>query len=276
MCTHTDNLWRRYRVEHDMTARAELLEQHLGLVHHLAREIARRVGSAVEVDELVSAGALGLVQALGSFDFSRGLAFSTFASRRVRGAMLDELRSRDWRPRSVRAHNRRISAAVARLEAEHGRAVRPGEVADAMGIDLETYWRWSSAARVTPPISLESEGPEHRGPIADTLADPEAELPDAGVAQQETTGQVRESLESLPERERTVLALYYYEELNQQQIAEVLHVTESRISQIRSQALRRLRQRMVTPIDSMRTVVAPPRPRLFKADERIPAVLRTA
>ncbi len=275
MCTHTDNLWHRYRVEHDMTARAELLEQHLGLVHHLAREIASRVGPAVEVDELVSAGALGLVQALGSFDLSRGLAFSTFASRRVRGAILDELRSRDWRPRSVRAHNRQISATVARLEAEHGRAVRPGEVADAMGIDLQTYWRWSSAARMNAPVSLESEGLKHPGPIADTLSDPEAELPDAAVTEQELTGQVRESLESLPERERTVLALYYFEELNQQQIAEVLHVTESRVSQIRSQAIRRLRQRMVTPMDLRQAFPVPPRRRLL-ADEPIPAVRRTA
>lgn len=275
MCTHTDNLWHRYRVEHDMTARAELLEQHLGLVHHLARGIASRVGPAVEVDELVSAGALGLVQALGSFDLSRGLAFSTHASRRVRGAMLDELRSRDWRPRSVRARSRQMSAAVARLEAKHGRAAKPGEVADAMGIDLQTYWRWSSAARVNTPVSLEDEGLEHQGPIADTLSDPEAELPDAAVTEQELTGQVRESLESLPERERTVLALYYYEELNQQQIAEVLHVTESRVSQIRSQAIRHLRQRMVPPVDSPRTFAAPSRPRL-PADERMPAVLRTA
>ena len=276
MCAHTDNLWHRYRVEHDAAARAELLERHLGLVHHVAREVAAWVGQAVEVDELVSAGTLGLVQALGSFDLSRGLAFSTFASRRVRGAILDELRSRDWRPRSVRSRSRQIASTVARLEAEHGRATRPGEVAEAMGIDLETYWRWSSAAQVGPPISLESEGPEDQGPIGNALADPEAELPDAAVTQKDMTDQVRQSLESLPERERTVLALYYYEELNQQQIAEVLHVTESRVSQIRSRALRRLRQRMVTPIASHRALASRARTSSAPRQESISPLLRSA
>lgn len=244
MNTLSATLWHRYRVEHDMTARAELLDMHLGLVHHAAREVASRVGSAVELDELISAGALGLVQALECFDLSRGLAFSTYASRRVHGAILDELRSRDWRPRSVRVRSRQIQATVARIEGETGRAAEPAAVAEAMGIDLETYWRWSSDANTGGAISLEADGRDEHGSVAETLPDPEAELPDTLLTHQETIDQVREALESLPERERTVLALYYYEELNQRQIAEVLHVTESRVSQIRSQAIRRLRQRM--------------------------------
>src|SRR6266850_5124848 len=142
--TLTDVLWARYRTNGDTVARAQLLDRYLGLVHHVAREIGART-PAVEVDELVSAGTIGLVRALDSFDLSRGLAFSTYAVRRIRGAILDDLRSRDSTPRSVRIKRRRIEAVAAGLEARLGRAPSAAELADRLGIDLATFWKWRDA-----------------------------------------------------------------------------------------------------------------------------------
>src|SRR3954447_11652941 len=140
----TEALWARYRTAGDPDARAQLLVRHLGLVHHVARDVARRIPS-VELGELVSAGALGLMKALDSFDLSRGLAFSTYAVLRIRGAILDDLRSRDTTPRSVRVKRRRIESVAAALEGELGRAPTAKEAADRLDIDLATYWKWKDA-----------------------------------------------------------------------------------------------------------------------------------
>ena len=245
--TLTDALWTSYRTTGDATARAQLLDRHLGLVHHVAREIANRTPQ-VELDELVSSGTLGLIRALDSFDHSRGLAFSTYAVRRIRGAILDDLRSRDWTPRSVRMKGRKIAEATSRLQAMLGREPEPRELAAALEIDLETYWDWRSA--VTGGVMVSFEGwsePGSRNPLAleETLDDPEAPALDLDLTQEETVQELKAVLAELSEKERTVLALYYYEELNLKQIAEILHVTQSRVSQIRTKALGRLRVRLL-------------------------------
>lgn len=247
----TDALWTRYRSAGDQTARAQLLDRYLGLVHHVAREIGSRT-PAVETDELVSAGTIGLVRALDSFDLSRGLAFSTYAVRRIRGAILDDLRSRDWTPRSVRSKSRKLLAATAGLQGQLGRAPEPREVAAALGIDLETYWHWRAGSEGNLMVSFDGAAmPGHRSALTfeETIDDPDAPLPGHALARDEEVEGLRQAIRMLPEKERTVLSLYYYEELNLRQIAEVLHVTESRISQIRTQALKRLRTRLTDPED---------------------------
>lgn len=242
----TDALWARYRSTGDLSARAQLLDRYLGLVHHVAREIGART-PAVELDELVSAGTIGLVRALDSFDLSRGLAFSTYAVRRIRGAILDDLRSRDWIPRSVRAKSRKLVAVTSALQASLGRAPEPREVATALEIDLETYWRWRAAVDGGVMVSFDGAAmPGQRSTLAleETIEDPEAPLPGQELDRVEQVEGLKHAIGMLPEKERTVLSLYYYEELNLRQIAEILHVTESRISQIRTQALRRMRERL--------------------------------
>ncbi|MDX2191757.1 MAG: FliA/WhiG family RNA polymerase sigma factor [Gemmatimonadales bacterium] len=242
----TEALWDRYRDHGDMEARAALLDRYLGLVHHVAREVAQRAPQ-MEVDDLVSAGTIGLVKALESFDRSRGLAFSTYAVRRIRGAILDDLRSRDWIPRSVRMKGRKLAAAMHELETRLGRQPDPREVATALGLELETYFQWKQQVEGGILVSFEGTGdPDGRNPLAveETLADPDAPIPGEALQQREEFAALRDAIGLLPEKERTVLALYYYEEMNLRQIAEVLHVTESRVSQIRTQALRRLRERL--------------------------------
>jgi RNA polymerase sigma factor for flagellar operon FliA len=242
-----ETLWQQYRSVGDPAARTALLDRYLGLVHHAARQIAGRVADCVEVDDLVSAGTLGLIQAMESFDLSRSLAFSTYAMRRIHGSILDELRSRDWVPRSVRAKGRQVAGAVHQLQGKLGRTPEAGEIAMALEIDVDTYWRWreevDGASLVSLNGSLSHDGAEVT-PLEETLYDHGAPLPGQALEHTEQIDQIKAALNDLPPRERTVLALYFYEELNLRQIAEVLHVTESRVSQIRTQALKRLRGRI--------------------------------
>jgi RNA polymerase sigma factor FliA len=242
----TDGLWVSYRANRDPAARAQLLDRHVGLVYHVAREIASRSRQG-EMEDLVSAGTLGLVRALDSFDHTRGLAFSTYAVRRIRGAILDDLRSRDWTPRSVRSKARRLAEATARLQSRLGREPEAREIATELDIELETYWEWRSAADGGVWVSFDTwAGPNDRnGPaLEDVLTDPDAPMLDGGLLHEDRVRQLRSAIAELPQQERTVLALYYYEELNLRQIADILHVTQSRISQIRTKALSRLKRKL--------------------------------
>lgn len=245
--TTPEVLWQRFRATGDPEARAEILTQLLGLVHFTARKIANRVGDAVPYDDLVGAGSLGLVQAIGGFDPDRGVTFVTYATQRVHGAILDELRAADWRPRSVRERARRIDRATRALHGVLDRPPTPDEVAASLEIDRDTYWQWrgDAEAGVTVPLDagiagLEGDG----GSLAERLPDTVTPLPDEDVEADERQVLLREAIRELPEQQRTVLALSYYEGLSQRQIAEVLHVTESRISQIRSAAVKTLRVRL--------------------------------
>jgi RNA polymerase sigma factor FliA len=237
----TDVLWTRYRTAGDPDARAQLLTRHLGLVHHVAREVSRRIPS-VELGELVSAGALGLMKALDSFDLSRGLAFSTYAVLRIRGAILDDLRSRDSTPRSVRVKRRRMESVAAALEGELGRVPTPKEVADRLEIDLATYWKWKDAVGSYAEADTPRPTPGRRiSRDAENHADPSATSAPQRLVESEHVSHLRQLISRLPEQQRKVLALYYYEELNLRQVGQILQVSESRVSQIRSQALRRLK-----------------------------------
>lgn len=233
------SLWRRYRRRGDPAARTELLERHLPLVRLLARKLAARIGGAVEVDDLVSAGTIGLVQALESYDLSRANSFATYASRRIHGSMLDELRRRDWVPRSVRAKARRLNQASGRIESALGRSPAPAEVAAALQIDLSTYWSWRGTVDSAVQVSLDASPSGDISELVPGLTDQGDSLD--GLAKEEQVELMAGALARLPERERTVLMLYFYEEMNLRQIAAMLHLTESRISQIRSAALNRVR-----------------------------------
>jgi RNA polymerase sigma factor for flagellar operon FliA len=243
-----EGLWRRYREDKQVEAREALIEQHMGMVRHAARQLLGRVGDSVDFDDLVSAGSLGLIQALEGFDPTRGFAFTTYALQRIRGAMLDELRAADWRPRSVRVRGRKVQQATREIESTTGRAATPTEVADAMGVDLETYFTWRGDMETGTMVTFEgaSQGPDASAPaLADTLTDPDAMPMDTALEERDRLAMVRELIKSLPERVRTVLTLSYFEGLSNRQIAEVMHVTESRISQIRTAGIRKLRLEML-------------------------------
>ncbi|HEY2897856.1 MAG TPA: FliA/WhiG family RNA polymerase sigma factor [Gemmatimonadaceae bacterium] len=246
-------LWKAFSAG-DVSAREALLSEHISLVHHVARQIHRRVSSDVELDELVSAGTMGLIEALERFEPARGLAFSTFAVPRVRGAILDELRRIDHVPSSIRRRTRTLSTAREALRHELGREPVGEEVAEMLGLDLATLWKLEAEAEGTMRVALDGSGSDdgddtpHAQPMA---AEDHAGIEDRITLDQETAI-LRETILRLSQQERTVLTLYYFEELKLHEIATVLEVTESRVSQIRQKAVTKLRGEL----SSLRSLVA--------------------
>ena len=228
----------------DAAAREALLTEHLSLVHHVARQLSRSLSVVAEFDELVSCGTIGLMSALDAFDPSRGLAFSTFAVPRIRGAILDELRRQDHVPRSIRRKTREISAARETLTRIFGRVASEKEVAEHLGIDLDTLWRWQADTERAVHVPLEhtttdGEGNTHRV-VEPLLPEAESDVNDE-LSRQQEHDILRNSLSTLKDQERIVLTLYYFEDLKLHEIATVLELTESRVSQIRAKALSKLR-----------------------------------
>jgi RNA polymerase sigma factor for flagellar operon FliA len=238
--------WKAY-ADGDLTARDTLLTENLSLVHHVARQLERKLSNELDHDELVSAGTLGLMAAMSSFDADRGLAFSTFAVPRIRGAILDEIRRQDHVPRSVRRKTRDINAAQTRLASRLGRAPEESEIAEALGVDVQTFWKWQSdvegAIRVPIDRPAQDRGEAHSSLLDFMHTDPSDGV-DEQLGREQEVALLREAIMKLKDQERTVLALYYFEELNLREIADILGLTESRLSQVRSKALARLRETM--------------------------------
>jgi RNA polymerase sigma factor for flagellar operon FliA len=237
------SLWQSYR-SGNTVARDRLLEEHLGLVHHVARQVSRTLAVRADFDELVSAGTIGLMTALEGFDATRGLAFSTFAAPRIRGAILDELRKQDHVPRSIRRKTREITAAREAFQRVHGRGPEDRELAQQLGVDLETLWRWRADVEGAHHIPLDrTPGDREHSAVApaDTLTSELDGDVEESLTHEQEVAHLKEAILRLKEQERVVLSLYYVEELKLHEIAKVLELTESRVSQIRSKALSKLR-----------------------------------
>jgi RNA polymerase sigma factor FliA len=240
-------LWRAFQEEGDEGARAAIIEGHLPLVHHIARQVQRKVGSYIGIDDLVNAGCVGLLSAVETFDSGRGLAFSTFAVPRIRGAILDDLRKLDHASRSVRQRQRAIAQAEKELTADLDRPPEDREMADHLEVGVETLWKWKADARETNRVSLDRhvEGKDGKGPtVGEIVAGSNGSEVEDRITIREETNVLENEIRRLPERERIVLMLYYHDELKLRQIAEILGLTESRVSQIRTKAIRTLRSRM--------------------------------
>lgn len=227
-------LWETYRREPTAELRDLLARHYVGLVHHTARQISRQSPS-LEADELVGAGSLGLLRALERFDVTRGLAFSTYAVQCIRGAIQDDLRKRDWMPRGARARARRIAAARAQLEARFQRSASHAEIADELGLSLPRYWQWCDEVGVEPK-EAPAAGSGLPGEPGVTQFDGEQ-----AILAAEEREEVRRVLATLPDRLQQVLALLYFEELTAREVAGLLGVTESRVSQLRKRALATMR-----------------------------------
>lgn len=242
-----DMLWEAYQGGGDEVARERLLARHLPLVHHVARQVMRTLTVDVELDELVSAGSMGLINAIDSFDRSRGLAFSTYAAPRIRGAILDDLRRSDTVPRSIRRKQRQLAAAEESLSGRLNRHPVDREMAEKLEIDIETLWRWRSDTNEAIQVSLDqpiNTGPGRTAMPADLIEGSNGSVSEDDINHREEVSVLRDEILRLKERERIVLSLYYFEELKLHEIARVLGLTESRVSQIRSKALTTLRARM--------------------------------
>ena len=222
--------------------RDALLNQHVGLVHHVARQLARRLSTQADLDELVSAGMLGLIQAVDSFDRFRGLSFSTFAVPRIRGAILDELRKQDHVPRNVRRRTRDMGRARDVLSHTLRREPTEAELARVMAVPAETVRRWEMDAEGAATHSLDQPvRGETLATLGETIADDSGISIDDLLSREQEVAILKTAISRLREQERNVLALNFYEELKLQDIAKVLSLSVCRISQIRTAALQKLR-----------------------------------
>ena len=224
-----------YTAHREMPDGDALVMRHAELVKRIAYHLAGRLPPSVEVADLIQAGMIGLLEAAENFTANRGASFETYAGIRIRGAMIDALRKLDWAPRSVHRKTRAVAAAVRDIERETGREARDGEIAQRLGVSLEEYHAIVQDAASCRLTSLD----DVMVAAAADAADPFRETAEAGFR-----GALVRAIESLPEREKLVMSLYYGDELNLKEIGAVLKVTESRVCQLHGQALVRLRARL--------------------------------
>jgi RNA polymerase sigma factor for flagellar operon FliA len=219
-----------------------VVRQHAELVKRIAYYLAGRLPPQVEVEDLIQAGMIGLIEAAQNFAAGRGASFETYAGFRIRGAMLDALRRLDWAPRSVHRKARAAAAAIRAVEADKGGAASEAEVATHMGVSLDDYHRILRDALGCQVLHLADSDSDNDSPL-DRLADGSPN-PELALFDEHMRGAVIAAIERLPERERMVLSLYYGDELNLKEIGVVMKVTESRVCQLHGQALVRLRARL--------------------------------
>ncbi len=243
-----EELWRLYRDSKNPEIREMLVKQYAPLVKYVAGKVAVGMPHNVEFDDLVGYGVFGLFDAIEKFDPDKHVKFKTYAVTRIRGAIFDELRSIDWVPRSVRQKTREIEESVRRLEASLGRAATDAEIARDLGITTRELEKLMLKISGTSILSLNDvwyTGDDNdKVSIADSIESPQSLNPDVIVEKDEIKRVIVQAIQELPEKEKTVLVLYYYEDLTLKEIGQVLEVTESRVSQLHTKAIMRLRAKL--------------------------------
>ncbi len=231
------NSYNSYRAQLTLDQRNTLVENHLSQIRFIAERIAVRLPFRVEIHELINVGVLGLLDAVDKYDPSRGVQFKTYAELRVKGAILDSLREQDWAPRSLRRKGREVQSAYAQIEKKQGRPATEEEVSQALNIPLIEFQGLLNELHCLSFADLDSENDGLKRQISNTLN----KLPLLLYEQKELRQKLTDAIDRLPDRERQVVALYYVEELTMKEIGLVLDITESRVSQLHTQAILKLR-----------------------------------
>ncbi|HPZ29845.1 MAG TPA: FliA/WhiG family RNA polymerase sigma factor [Limnochordia bacterium] len=241
------DLWQQYKYNNDLTAREQIIEQYLPLVQYVAGRIAIHLPDNVEFHDLISYGVFGLIDAIDKYDPHRDIKFETYASVRIRGGIIDGLRSTDWIPRSVRSKAKEIDQAIIKLEHDLGRTPTDREVAVELEMSLDKYYETLDQVRNISLLSLDdnlsSDADSDSITLLDTINDPEAVV-DQELVDRETLQELAAAIDELDEKQRLVVSLYYHEGLTLREIGHIMAVSESRISQIHSQAIRTLRTKL--------------------------------
>jgi RNA polymerase sigma factor for flagellar operon FliA len=226
----------------------QIVLEHTPLIRYIVNRIAVRLPSHIDLDDLHNTGVIGLMDAIEKYDPSKNCKFKTYAEFRIKGAILDQLRSLDWVPRSVRQKSRRLERAYGEVEQRLGRSASEEEVADSLGLQLDKFHELLNQVRGISLVNLEEirgggDG-ERTGTFADVVEDVHAENPLAALKLNEMKQIVADTIATLPEKERLVISLYYYEDLNMKEIGSILGITESRVCQIHTKSVLRLRSKL--------------------------------
>ena len=242
--TEKNKLWEDYSRRRTAEVREKLIIEYAPLVKIVAGRLSMYLGYNVEYDDLVGYGIFGLIDAIDKFDYGKGIKFETYASLRIRGAVLDQIRKMDWIPRSLRQKQKKIDASMNKLELELGRPATDEELAKEIGISEDELINWQGQANVTNVISLDEFVDTSGEKNVESVGVNTFETPEEVIEKDELKKLLAESLETLTDREKKVILLYYYEELTLKEISLVLEVSESRVSQLHTRALQKMKSKL--------------------------------
>ena len=240
--TDKEKLWESYRKHPSPEIREQIILEYAPLVKVVAGRLSMYLGYNVEYDDLVGYGIFGLIDAIDKYDAKKDVKFETYASLRIRGSILDQIRKMDWIPRTVRQKQKKLDEAVKQIEMRTGKNASDEEIA--IGISEDELTVWQSQLKVTNVVSLNEYVEQGSEPVMDARSNSHFIQPEDQVAEDELKQVLKDTLELLTEKERKVIELYYYEELTLKEISKVLEVTESRISQLHTKALLKMRKKM--------------------------------
>ena len=241
-----EKLWQTYQENPSPELREKIILEYAQLVKVVAGRLSMYLGYNVEYDDLVSYGIFGLIDAIDKYDYAKEVKFETYASLRIRGAILDQIRKMDWIPRTIRQKQKRIDAVCKDIETRLGRSATDEEIASELGISDDEYLEWQSQMKITNVVSLNeymeqgAEVPAEGNQFTTSRFD----SPEEYIEKEELKKVLEESLEQLTEKEKKVILLYYYEDLTLKEISNVLEVSESRISQLHTRALQKMKTKM--------------------------------
>lgn len=246
-------LWKNYAKSRSPELREKLILEYAQLVKLVAGRLVMYLGYNVEYDDLVGYGIFGLIDAIDKFDPTKEVKFETYASLRIRGSILDQIRKMDWIPRTVRQRQKKITEAIKEIEARTGREATDEEIAEAIGISTDEYDEWQSQMKVTGVVSLD-EFVEAGSDVSDSNGmSSRADRPEEAIEKEELKKMLGEALQSLTEKEQKVILLYYYEELTLKEISNILEVSESRVSQLHTKALNKMKNKLGPYMDIVLT-----------------------
>ncbi len=239
-------LWEQYKANHDQRVKDALIMKYASFVKYVAGRIAVNLPSNVEFDDLVSYGILGLIDAIDKYDLEKNVKFKTYAKTRIRGAIFDELRAIDWTPRSIRSKARKLEKAYAKLEGQLGRDAKDEEVAEYLNIDISELHKLFDETKKSLLLSLDEifYDDEEGSSRFDFIEDQKSDNPQLKIEESEAKKILADAISKLSDRERMVITLYYYEELTSKEIGKILGVSDSRVSQLHTKAILRLRGRL--------------------------------
>ena len=237
-------LWETYRKSPTPEMREQIILEYAPLVKVVAGRLSMYLGYNVEYEDLVSYGIFGLIDAIDKFDMQKDVKFETYASLRIRGAILDQIRKMDWIPRTVRQKQKKIDEAIRNIEMRTGKNATDEQVAGELGLEQEELTEWQSRLKITNVISLNEFLEQGQEPVMDARGNSHFSQPEDVVSESELKQVLEEALEVLTEKEKKGIFLYYYEDLTLKEISKVLEVSESRVSQLHTKALLKMRAKM--------------------------------